>query len=416
MRQWWVVVTVFGLVVAGGMPAAAAAGNQSPHAAAGLDQTVQRGATVYLDAGGSYDRDGSIERVEWTMTAPNGSTLVPSCRTCTTPTFTPNATGRWAVTARVTDDDGATTSDTLYVTVEEQRGPAVSLDAPAKATRNVLVPVTIEASASEAPLQRVALYRDGTRIDQVPVSGDDAAVTANHSFPSNGTATLRAVATDRQGYVTTTTASVNVVDVPTVSPSGGDGGGIETKCPNPDEYPVWGYEQDDYMCTSNSLISQSPVEDETYVTPTPNGDIRMYKADQGEVVQVATTAQVNELTRGDDNLITLDEVNSVYQENKKNGKYEDGDGKSIPEEDKDPGTDPDPPDDVPCDHPKQTCDNSDENDGGNSDAPNGGNTSPSGGDGDSDPPDDVPCGHPKQTCDNSSGEDDKPKGYNPGRY
>jgi|GEM_PF-171534 len=88
--------------------------NGPPRAEAGLDQTGVVGAPVYLDGGGSLDRDGEIVAHEWAITAPDGTR---HSRTGVRAQFTPTATGEYAVRLTVEDDDGAERTDTAYVTV-----------------------------------------------------------------------------------------------------------------------------------------------------------------------------------------------------------------------------------------------------------------------------------------------------------
>ncbi|MGA9403367.1 PKD domain-containing protein, partial [Haladaptatus sp.] len=83
-----------------------AAANEPPLADAGLDQHVARGSTVLLDASGSHDPDGRIERYEWSIRTPDGRTITPNCRTCPQTRFHPNEVGRYAVSLTVTDEDG----------------------------------------------------------------------------------------------------------------------------------------------------------------------------------------------------------------------------------------------------------------------------------------------------------------------
>jgi hypothetical protein len=72
-------------------------------------------AVALIPAGGSYDPDGTITSYEWDFgdgTTDSGGTV--------THEFT---TGTYTVTLTVTDDDGATDSDTVVVTVEEYQEP-----------------------------------------------------------------------------------------------------------------------------------------------------------------------------------------------------------------------------------------------------------------------------------------------------
>jgi len=105
-------------------------GNSAPLADAGLDQQVQYGSTVRLDASGSRDPDGAITAYEWTIERPNGTTVEPDCPSCGQTAFRPQSAGTYEVTVTVTDDDGAIRSDTLYVDVEDGAGPSVSLSGP----------------------------------------------------------------------------------------------------------------------------------------------------------------------------------------------------------------------------------------------------------------------------------------------
>jgi len=227
MRRWPSLVIVFAAIVTILAVPAAAAGNQPPKAAAGLDQSVTAGTTVFLDAGGSSDPDGQVTATEWSLRAPNGSTLTPSCHTCTAPTFTPNATGRWAVTVTVTDDDGATASDTLYVAVGESRGPTITMGAPKTTTPDTSTPIVVETATEERALRRVEVFHDGSRVDRFDVSGNSSSVTATQTFDALGSKELLAVATDEKGYVTTKTMTIQVVSN-SAAGSGGTGGSTGT--------------------------------------------------------------------------------------------------------------------------------------------------------------------------------------------
>ncbi|ERH11581.1 MAG: hypothetical protein J07HB67_00589 [halophilic archaeon J07HB67] len=98
--------------------------NEPPRPEAGLDQTGVVGAPVYLDGGGSLDRDGELVAHEWTITAPDGTRRH---RTGVRVQFTPAVTGEYVVTLSVVDDDGSERSDTAYVTVRE---PTTATPAP----------------------------------------------------------------------------------------------------------------------------------------------------------------------------------------------------------------------------------------------------------------------------------------------
>jgi hypothetical protein len=91
-----------------------AAGNLPPAASAGPDQTVNVGAPVTLNAGGSTDSDGTIASYAWAQTSGTTVTLAGSGATRT---FTPATIGSRTFQVTVTDDDGATATDSVTVTV-----------------------------------------------------------------------------------------------------------------------------------------------------------------------------------------------------------------------------------------------------------------------------------------------------------
>ena len=138
------------LALAGGVAgvAAAAAG---PLADAGLDQEVESGTTVHLDATGSSHPDGTIKEYEWSIGTPDGRQRRPACRDCARTEFTPTDPGRYDVTVTVTDGDGRTDSDTLFVYVGEA-GPTVELNGetvgPASPTYTNRVSLSVRPSPS----------------------------------------------------------------------------------------------------------------------------------------------------------------------------------------------------------------------------------------------------------------------------
>ena len=130
MRHVTVVGCLLAVAVVGGTVPGLAADppNEPPEAEAGLDQDVERGATVLLDAGGSWDPDGEVAAVEWQIRAPNGTVFEPDCATCVETAFVPSRLGTYNVTVTVTDDDGATDSIVRTVTVERAKGPVATYD------------------------------------------------------------------------------------------------------------------------------------------------------------------------------------------------------------------------------------------------------------------------------------------------
>jgi len=188
----------------------AAGGNTAPLADAGVDQTVTVGSTVYLDATGSVDPDGGIRNVSWSITSPDGATRTPACAECRQTEFEANTTGRYTVALTVTDDAGATSSDTLYVTVTNATGPEVSLSGPGTSAVDSNATFQANVSADGASLQSLAWVVNGSVVRRQSLDGTAANRSLTHAFDQRGTVPVRAVAHDVAGYRGSTTHSVGV--------------------------------------------------------------------------------------------------------------------------------------------------------------------------------------------------------------
>ncbi len=90
--------------------------NTPPNANAGADQVVAPGATVNLDGSASSDSNGTIATYAWTQTAGSAVTLA-SAGTASTSFAAPTAAGTLTFQLTVTDNGGASHSDTVTVTV-----------------------------------------------------------------------------------------------------------------------------------------------------------------------------------------------------------------------------------------------------------------------------------------------------------
>jgi len=193
--------------------------NERPLADAGLDQDVDRGATVLLDGTGSRDPDGRIVEYEWSITRPGGTTTEPDCVDCPRTRFVPNATGQFAVTLTVTDDEGATATDTLYVDVSPGKPPTVELTGPSRVSRNRPATYVADAEPGTAPLDRVVWRIDGRTIATQDID-DTSTVTRPIAIPSVGSHRVTATVHDRDGQ---TAVDEHAVDIEADSDDGGDG-------------------------------------------------------------------------------------------------------------------------------------------------------------------------------------------------
>ncbi|HXF05639.1 MAG TPA: Ser-Thr-rich GPI-anchored membrane family protein [Blastocatellia bacterium] len=101
----------------------AIAANQPPRAEAGSDRTVEAGVETIFDASTSEDPDGTIVSYFWDFgdgTTATGRTVAHSFTTV----------GVFTVTLTVRDDDGATATDQLRVTVVDTTAPTVKVLSP----------------------------------------------------------------------------------------------------------------------------------------------------------------------------------------------------------------------------------------------------------------------------------------------
>ena len=121
--------------------------NVAPDADAGVDQTVDEGDSVTLDASSSSDANGDNLTYTWTQTG--GPAVTLSDANATQPTFAaPEGTANTTLTFQVEASDGTNTStDTVTVTVNADND-APTAEAGADQTVDEGVEVTLDASAS----------------------------------------------------------------------------------------------------------------------------------------------------------------------------------------------------------------------------------------------------------------------------
>jgi len=204
-------VVLFALAPVTGVAAGTGA-NQPPLADAGLDQSVERNATVYLDAGGSQDVDGDIDRFSWSIDSPDGTETTPACATCERTEFRATQVGTYEVTVTVTDDDGATSNDTLYVEVSRPDPPSVSLDGPDALAVDESGGFEATVSPGDAPVSRLVWRAGGDGVGTESVTGDDTD-ERTLSFDSPGTRTVTVTAVDSAGNRERASSRVDVAPV-----------------------------------------------------------------------------------------------------------------------------------------------------------------------------------------------------------
>ncbi len=198
--------TGYRLMQAAGEPGSRAVANQPPTANAGSDQTVtdtdNSGAEVVtLDGSGSNDPDGTITNYLWK----EGAVTLASSSSPTS--MVSLAVGVHTIELTVTDDDGATATDTVVMTVVSGANQPPIADAGPDQTDLVdsdcsgEESVTLDGSGSSDPDGTISNYRWAFMPgDDLIASGPSASVVA--SIPV-GTHTIRLTVTDNRGDAAT---------------------------------------------------------------------------------------------------------------------------------------------------------------------------------------------------------------------
>ena len=170
--------------------------NVDPTAAAGDDQTVASGATVNLDGTGSADSDGTIDAFAWTQTA--GPTVTLTGANTATPSFTaPTGPATLTFELTVTDNEGATDTDSVTVNVNAPAASTIAIDN-ASATEGAAVTFNVTLSAPQTGTVTVDF---ATSNNTAEAPGDYTAATGTLTFAPGDTSepiTVQTVDDDRR--------------------------------------------------------------------------------------------------------------------------------------------------------------------------------------------------------------------------
>jgi hypothetical protein len=219
------VLFILGTIVLSAGIAGVVTADGGPLAAPGLDQEVGVNTTVQLDGTGSSHPDGRIDGYEWSIETPDGRTMTPACRDCARTSFTPRSVGRYDVTLTVTDGEGRTDSDTLYVYVEEV-GPTVGLSGDADPAVDDPTPYNASARAGDADLETLTWKLDNRTVVRESMDGQADWTRRSFSFTEADTYRLAVIARDASNRTARDTLTVEPRDAPeaTGGESGASGG------------------------------------------------------------------------------------------------------------------------------------------------------------------------------------------------
>ena len=185
--------------------------NQPPVANAGSDRSTTAGVALTLSGSGS-DSDGSISSYVWNFgdgTA-NGSGASVSHVYSTPGTYTARLT--------VTDNAGATGTDTAIVTVTSASNqPPVANVSPSVVSTQTLVPVSFSGSGSSDPDGTIASYSwnfgDG---------GTASGMNVSRTYSTSGSYTAVLTVTDNLGGTATRSVPVTVINRAPIANAGAD--------------------------------------------------------------------------------------------------------------------------------------------------------------------------------------------------
>jgi PKD repeat protein len=199
VKRRTIVFLVWSFAGIGGLGVAVAKANRAPVANAGADQVTQTLITLTFSGSASYDPDGTIAGYAWSFG--DGTT-----GTGVTTTHWYATAGTYTVRLTVTDNLGATASDTALVTVYN-RAPYPNAGPDQSTT--VGTSVTLDGSRS--------FDADGTITSWAWTFGDGGSATtavATHAYAAAGTYTATLTTTDNLGARASDSAVITVASAP----------------------------------------------------------------------------------------------------------------------------------------------------------------------------------------------------------
>ena len=185
---------------------ASEAPNTAPVADANGPYTGTAGNAVSFDGSGSFDLDGTIVSYVWDFGDDNTGSGVAPDHTYPTP-------GPYTVTLTVTDDDGATATDTTNADITEAPNTAPVADANGPYTGTAGNTVSFDGSGS--------FDLDGTIVSYAWDFGDDntgSGVAPDHTYPTPGPYTVTLTVTDDDGATNTDTTNADITESPNTAP------------------------------------------------------------------------------------------------------------------------------------------------------------------------------------------------------
>ena len=179
-------------------------GNQTPVANANGPYSGNTGVAISFSSAGSSDADGAIVAFAWDF-GDGASSNQPH------PSHSYAAAGNYTVSLTVTDDGGATHTDTTSATVTDAPNQAPTANANGDYTGTTGNPISFFSTGSSDSDGTIASYSwdfgDG---------GSSTSANPTHSYAAAGSYTASLTVTDDDGATDSDTANVTVTDLPSV--------------------------------------------------------------------------------------------------------------------------------------------------------------------------------------------------------
>ncbi len=263
--------------------------NTPPVAEAGGPYTGNKGFAVAVDGTASADADGVLVSWAWDCTTDGSIDAMGASASCTYA-----AVGNYTVTLTVTDDDGATATDTATVAISNT-GPTADLGGPYTGDEGVAV--TLDASGSSDPGGALVSYAfdcDGDGTYEVTSGSSSTACT----YANEGVFTAGLQVTDDDGATDTDTATVTIANVaPALSnlvvPDGDEGSSLTFSVDDVDvagDTVTISWDFGDGTTGSGSPTTHTYADDGTYtvtVTATDDGGASTSLTDDSVIANVA---------------------------------------------------------------------------------------------------------------------------------
>jgi len=213
------VIFIFSLIVGCGSGGSPTPSNVTPSAVAGQDFSVVETLEVSLNGNNSSDSDGSITSYSWAQTSGNPEVTLNGANSATVSFTAPDIDIDTALTFQltVTDNDGATDSDSVVVTITPNMAPQAVV--PDNFELFELTKGTLDGSSSTDDLAISSYLWEQTAGELVALNNSTGAI-ADFTAPEmiadeSQLVTFSLTVTDSLGLTSTESVDVTIINTPT---------------------------------------------------------------------------------------------------------------------------------------------------------------------------------------------------------